>query len=212
MKNREILLNKEQEKAVTHPQGPLLIIAGAGTGKTTVVTERIKYLISQKLAKPEQILALTFTEKAAQQMEKRVDIALPYGTFGLWISTFHSFCDRILRNEALNIGLLPNFKLMTEAESYLLLKKNFWQFKLNYFRPNGNPYKFIEGLIQHFQRLKDEDVSVEDYAVFSKKQTRYRTSAAEEADVTSAGRTAEVNKEEAEKYLELALAYKVYEE
>lgn len=198
MKNREILLNKEQEKAVTHSQGPLLIIAGAGTGKTTVVTERIKYLISQGLAKPEQILALTFTEKAAQQMEKRVDIALPYGTFGLWISTFHSFCDRILRSEALNIGLLPNFKLLTEAESYLLLKKNFWQLKLNYFRPNGNPYKFIEGLLQHFARLKDEDISTENYINFTKNQ--YKDGASE------------VKKEETDKYLELALAYKIYEE
>src|SRR3989344_6332732 len=204
MQKNQIKLNPEQTKAVEYAKGPLLIIAGAGTGKTTVVTERIKYLISQKLAKPEQILALTFTEKAAQQMEKRVDIALPYGTFGLWISTFHSFCDRILRNEALNIGLLPNFKLMTEAESYLLLKKNFWRFKLNYFRPNGNPYKFIEGLIQHFSRLKDEDISNESYLTFVKTQnSNVKTQKSEKV---------EEEKEEIQKYLELAEAYKVYEE
>src|SRR3990170_3429955 len=171
MKTDEIILNKEQEEAVRHDKGPLLIIAGAGTGKTTVVTERIKRLITEGLVKPEEILALTFTEKAAAEMEKRVDVALPYGTFGLWISTFHSFCDRILRNEALNIGLTSNFKLLTEAETYLFVKKNFWDFKLKYFRPSGNPYKFIEGLIQHFARLKDEDVAVEDYQIFARTQS-----------------------------------------
>src|SRR3989344_3124182 len=203
MKNDEIILNKEQEKAVVYDKGSLLIIAGAGTGKTTVITERIKRLIGLKLAKPEEILALTFTEKAAQEMEKRIDMALPYGTFGLWVSTFHSFCDRILRIEALNIGLSPDFKLMTEAETYLFVKKNFWQFNLNYFRPNGNPYKFIEGLIQHFERLKDEDISDESYLAFVKSEIRN--------PCLPAGK-AKSEKEEAEKYLELANAYKVYEE
>ena len=115
MKKKGFALNLEQEKAVKHQKGPLLIIAGAGTGKTTVITERIKYLISEKLAKPEEILALTFTEKAAREMEKRVDIALPYGTFAMWISTFHAFTDRILRNDSLNIGISSNFKLLTDA-------------------------------------------------------------------------------------------------
>lgn len=208
MKNAEISLNKEQKEAIAYDKKPLLIIAGAGTGKTTVVAERIKYLISQDLAKPEEILALTFTEKAAREMENRVDVALPYGTFGLWISTFHSFCDRILRNEALNIGLSPNFKLMTEAETYLFVKKNFWRFDLKYFRPNGNPYKFIEGLIQHFARLKDEDTSAENYLNYARNQNRGGISTDEE----ERGKTTEVKKEETAKTLELAKAYKIYEE
>src|SRR3990167_9442551 len=172
MKFSRIQLNTQQQEAVSHKDGPLLIIAGAGTGKTTVVTGRIKYIIAQRLAKPEELLALTFTEKAAHEMEMRVDVALPYGTFGLWISTFHSFCDRILRSEAINIGLSPNFKLLTDAETYMLVRKNFWSFKLKYFRPQGNPYKFIEGLIQHFSRLKDEDISYEKYLDFSKSVIR----------------------------------------
>ena len=198
MKNDEILLNSEQKKAVQHTIGPLLIIAGAGTGKTTVVSERIKFLVSEKLAKPEEILALTFTEKAAREMERRVDIALPYGTFGLWISTFHSFCDRILREEALSIGLSSNFKLMTGAETYLFVKRNFWKFDLSYFRPNGNPYKFIEGMIAHFDRLKDEDVGAKDYINFSKKQAKEKT--------------VDIDQEDIDKYEELAKAYKVYED
>src|SRR3989304_3687452 len=100
-------LNKEQLQAINHKKGPLLIIAGAGTGKTTVITERIKYLISKNLAKPSEVLALTFTEKASREMQERVDIALPYGYTQMWISTFHSFCDRILRAEALHIAIDP---------------------------------------------------------------------------------------------------------
>ncbi|MCL4390340.1 MAG: ATP-dependent helicase [Patescibacteria group bacterium] len=163
MANEKKILNPQQQKAVEHKDGPLLIVAGAGTGKTTVVTERIKWLIGKDLAKPEEILALTFTEKAAREMEERVDQTLPYGTFGMWILTFHSFCDRILRAEALHIGLSPHYKLLTEAETYLLVKKNFWKFELDHFRPSGNPYKFIEGMIQHFSRLKDEDINPEQY-------------------------------------------------
>ena len=148
-------LNKEQIEAIKHKDGPLLIIAGAGTGKTTVITERIKYLILSKKVKPSEILALTFTEKAAREMEERVDVAMPYGYTQMWIMTFHSLCDRILRREALHIGLDPRYKLMSEAESVQLLRKNLFKLDLNYFRPLGNPNKFISGMLQHFSRLQD---------------------------------------------------------
>src|SRR3954469_14918830 len=90
-------LNQGQREAVTHTDGPLLIVAGAGTGKTTVITRRIAYLIEQGLAQPDEILALTFTDKAAGEMEERVDQLLPLGSYDLWISTFHAFCERILK-------------------------------------------------------------------------------------------------------------------
>src|SRR3990172_9943878 len=99
-----VKLNKRQLEAVTHGDGPLLIVAGAGTGKTTVITERIKWLITKKKINPGEILALTFTDKAAREMEERVDRALPYGVTQMWISTFHAFGDRLLRSEALEIG------------------------------------------------------------------------------------------------------------
>ncbi|MDD5072099.1 MAG: UvrD-helicase domain-containing protein, partial [Patescibacteria group bacterium] len=98
-------LNKEQKEAVTFNGGPLLIVAGAGTGKTTVITQRLGYLIETGKAKPEEILAVTFTDKAAEEMEDRVDKLLPYGYVDLWVSTFHAFCERILRDHALDIGL-----------------------------------------------------------------------------------------------------------
>jgi DNA helicase-2/ATP-dependent DNA helicase PcrA len=160
-------LNKEQLEAVTHKEGPLLIIAGAGTGKTTVVTQRIAYLIEQGKAKADEILALTFTEKAAGEMEERVDRLLPMGYTDLWISTFHSFGERILNTHGLDIGLPTEPKLLNEFEQYALVKNNFDKFDLDYYRPLGNPTKFIQAMLKHFSRLKDEDVSPADYLKYA---------------------------------------------
>src|SRR5207245_1782223 len=93
-------LNDTQRASVMHDAGPLLIIAGAGTGKTTVITRRIAWLIAQKKARPEEILALTFTDKAAAEMEERVDTLVPYGYADVEIATFHAFGDRLLREHA----------------------------------------------------------------------------------------------------------------
>ena len=194
-------LNKEQLEAIQHGKGSLLIIAGAGTGKTTVITERINWLIAQELAKPAEILALTFTNKAAREMEERVDIAMPYGYTDMWILTFHSFCDRVLRDEAIQIGLDPGYYLLTQAETTQFLIKNLFKFELNYFRPLGNPTKFVSGMLQHFSRLKDEDVSSSEYLRWVEKQ---RTK--NKKQITN------MNFEEIEKYLELAKAFKTYEE
>lgn len=196
----KLRLNKQQLEAVKYKKGPLLIIAGAGTGKTTVITERIKYLILGKLAKPSEILALTFTGKAAREMEERVDIMMPYGYTQMWILTFHSFCDRILRAEALHIGLDPKYKLMTEAETVQLLRKNLFKFRLNYFRPLGNPNKFVSGMLRHFSRLQDEDISPKEYLAWAQKKKKAFTKASIE------------EKKEISKWLELAKAFKVYEE
>lgn len=190
MDAQTIQLNSEQLEAVRFSQGPLLIIAGAGTGKTTVITERIKWLITQKKVLPSEILALTFTDKAAREMEARVDIAMPYGYTQMWISTFHAFCDRVLRLDAIHIGLDPAYRLMTEAETILFLRKHLFAFDLHYFRPLGNPTKFLEGMLAHLSRLKDEDISVGDYLSY-------------------AGNVE--NDDEGEKTKELASAYKTYE-
>lgn len=195
----QVSLNKEQERAVKTTDGPLLIIAGAGTGKTTVVAEHIKHLVISKTADPSEILALTFTEKAAREMEERVDVALPYGYTQMWIMTFHSFCDRILRREALHIGLDPRYKLMTQAESVQLISKNLFKLKLNYFRPLGNPAKFVYGMLQHFSRLQDEDCSPLDYVEWVKAKAEGKRLENEE-------------KIEIEKWKELAEAYKDYDE
>lgn len=163
-----VQLNAEQEKAVTHEGGPLLIVAGAGTGKTTVVTQRILWLIQEKKVKPEHILALTFTEKAAQEMIERIDRALPYGYLTLWASTFHAFCQRILQEHALDIGIPNDFRLVNDIDAWLLVRKHLDRFNLDYYRPLGNPTKFIHALLQHFSRCKDEAVEPSAYVEYAK--------------------------------------------
>lgn len=186
------MLNIEQKKAVLYNKGPLLIVAGAGTGKTTVIVEKIKYLIKKKFARPEEILALTFTEKAASEMVDRVDREMPYGYFQMWISTFHSFADQVLKEEASHIGISPGYRLMTTAETVIFLKSNLFLFDLKYFRPLGNPNKFLESLLQHFSRLRDENIDPSDYLIWAKKSKPE-------------------DKNEKEKSLELANAYKTYQ-
>lgn len=160
-------LNKEQLQAVMHKDGPVLIIAGAGTGKTCVITQRIAYIIEQNWAKPDEILALTFTEKAAGEMEERVDRLLPMGYLDLWISTFHGFGERILKEYGTEIGLPADFKLLNEFEQWALVRKNLDKFNLDYYKPLGNPTKFIQALIKHFSRLKDEDISPSQYLAYA---------------------------------------------
>lgn len=188
-------LNPQQLQAVTHGGGPLLIIAGAGTGKTTVITKRIEHLILEKKVSPANILALTFTEKAAQEMETRIDEILPFGYTTMWIETFHAFCDRILRAEAIHIGLNPRYDLMTEAESLLFLRKHLFDFELDYFRPLGNPMKFLQGMLQHFSRLKDDDITPDQYLAYAKKM-----------------KNSDKELDEIKKTEELAHAFKTYED
>lgn len=186
------MLNNQQKQAVEYHQGPLLIIAGAGTGKTTVIINKIEDIIKNNLAKPEEILALTFTEKAAYEMEERLDKKLPYGYFQMTIDTFHGFADQILKQEIINIGLSNNYKLLTETEAIIFFKKNLFQFDLNFYQPVSNPEKFIENLINHFSRLKDENISPNEYLNWVKNNK-------------------ELTPEEKEKYLELAFAYEKYQ-
>lgn len=198
---REKKLNKNQLRAIKHKKGPLLIIAGAGTGKTTVITERIKYLIQKGLAKPEEILALTFTEKAALEMETRVDEIMPLSYGDIWITTFHSFCDQILRQEGLHIGIPTNYKLMTTAESIDLFKRNLFNFSLDYFKPLGNPNKFIEEILRHIGRLQDEAISPTEYLKWANSKLKALKTKGDE-----------VGRLEGQKWIELATVYMEYSE
>ena len=156
-------LNKEQLAAVKHDKGPLLIVAGAGTGKTTVLTRKIAYLISEKKIEPSEILALTFTDKAVKEMEERVEGLLDFGYYDFWISTFHAFCDRVLKNYGLEIGL-PSYSLIDQTKAWILIKRNFDKFLfLKEYRPLGNPTKFIHALISHFSQCKNEGIYPEHY-------------------------------------------------
>ncbi|MDP2939354.1 MAG: UvrD-helicase domain-containing protein [Candidatus Omnitrophota bacterium] len=196
-------LNPQQKEAVIHKEGPLLIIAGAGTGKTAVITRRIAYLISVEKVKPEEILALTFTDKAAGEMQERVDILVPYGFTDTWISTFHAFGDRVLRENALEMGLTPDFRVLTRPETIVFFREHLFEFPLFYYRPLSDPTKFIEAMITLFSRSKDEDVSSEEYLDYSEKLLE---KANKEAPTDAA------LKEEAQRQIELSACYKKYQE
>ena len=104
-------LNKEQLEAVQHVEGPLLILAGAGSGKTRVLTHRMAYLMDKAGVNPWNILALTFTNKAASEMRERVDQLIGYGSENIWVSRFHSTCVRILRRHIERLGYSTNFTI-----------------------------------------------------------------------------------------------------
>ncbi len=160
-------LSQAQRDAVLHGDGPLLIIAGAGTGKTTVLTRRIAHLISSKRARPEEILALTFTEKAAVEMAERVDQLIPYGYAETWIGTFHAFGDHILREAALEAGINPDFRVLTKPEQIIFLRERLFRLPLSRFRPLGDPTRHLDALLTFVSRAKDEDVSPSKYQAFA---------------------------------------------
>ncbi len=115
-------LNEQQRKAATHVNGPLLIVAGAGSGKTRVLTYRIAYLLQQHHALPKQILALTFTNKAAREMQDRIKKLIGDQASGLWMGTFHSIFSKILRFEAEKIGFSSNFSIYDTSDSENAIK------------------------------------------------------------------------------------------
>ena len=191
-------LNDEQCRAVTHGEGPLLIVAGAGTGKTTVITQRIAWLIATKRARPEEILALTFTDKAAAEMEARVDELVPYGMIGAEIATFHAFCDRLVRLHAVELGITSQLKVGTRADMLVFLRERIFELGLDRYLPLGRPDEHLQALLAVFDRARDEDVSPERYHDFA---ARLATEAGDDPAL----------RDRAESELEKARAYAAYQ-
>ncbi len=116
-------LNEPQREAVYHTDGPLLILAGAGSGKTRVLTHRIAYLIEERNVNPWNILAITFTNKAAGEMRERVDSLVGFGSESIWVSTFHSMCVRILRRFIDRLGYDNRFTIYDTDDQKTLMKE-----------------------------------------------------------------------------------------
>lgn len=143
-------LNEQQKQAVLATEGPVLIIAGAGSGKTRTLTYRIAYLINKQIAKPSEILAVTFTNKAAREMKERLQTLLGNQVIPLWMGTFHSVCARILRIEAEKIGLSRNFTIYDVDDSVRALRKILSSKGLS-------PQKFNPKVVQNrISRLKNQ--------------------------------------------------------
>ena len=150
-------LNPEQERAVKHFKGPLLILAGAGSGKTRVLTHRIAYLISEYNVNPWNILALTFTNKAAGEMRERVDQIVGESAGDIWVSTFHSACVRILRRQIEAIGYGRNFTIYDSDDQKSLMRDILKYLQLD-------PKKYRERtILSAISSAKDELITPEQY-------------------------------------------------
>ena len=152
-------LNDQQQEAVFHTEGPLLILAGAGSGKTRVLTHRIAYLIEEKGINPWNILAITFTNKAAGEMRERVDKIVGFGSESIWVSTFHSTCVRILRRHIELLGYDSNFTIYTPDEQKTVIKEIC---KLH--QIDTKIYK-ERNLLSAISKAKDEMLTPERYAL-----------------------------------------------
>ncbi|MBQ6236001.1 MAG: UvrD-helicase domain-containing protein, partial [Clostridia bacterium] len=173
-------LNPPQREAVTTTEGPLLILAGAGSGKTRVLTHRIAYLIEEKGVSPYRILALTFTNKAAKEMRERVDALVETDAKAIWVATFHGFCARLLSMEIDRIGYGKSFIIYDEQDQQSLIghiikdmnlndkvfskrmlagifshAKNHSLSPLAFLRETGQPTQILEAFKLYEKRLKD---------------------------------------------------------
>jgi DNA helicase-2/ATP-dependent DNA helicase PcrA len=152
-------LNDRQLEAVVHGEGPLLLLAGAGTGKTRVLARRLAWLIASKRARPSEILALTFTDKAAAEMEERVDVLVPYGFADVEISTFHAFGRRLLAEFALVLGLAGEPRLLDDAEALVFARERLFDLPLERLRPLADPTRHLQALLAAADRARDEGIA-----------------------------------------------------
>lgn len=171
-------MNPRQKEAVLHTDGPLLLMAGAGSGKTRVLTHRIAYLIEEKEVNPWNILAITFTNKAAKEMKERVNAILVSGGEDVWVSTFHSMCVRILRRDVDFIGYNRNFTIIDSSEQLTLMKRILKELNID---PKKYDPRSILGTIsqaknslqtpQDFAKMQGsyyEDIAAKCYAAYQK--------------------------------------------
>ena len=162
-------LNEAQRAAVTHSGGPLLVLAGAGSGKTRVITRRIAWLASQGIT-PESVLALTYSAKAAEEMRGRAEELLETPYEELVCTTFHSFCVRLLQEEALEAGYDPFFHPATPADRLALLMERLDELDVRAHDMRGNPAPFLGKVIKRIDRLKDEMVTSGEYLAWALSQ------------------------------------------
>src|SRR5215211_5372714 len=161
-------LSRSQREAVTHPGGPLLVIAGAGTGKTRTITSRFAWLVEEGAA-ADQVLALTFSSPAAAEMRERLESLIEAPYEDLYVSTFHAFCSRLLAEEALEVGIDPFFSPVTPADRLALLLERLEDLTIRHHEIRGNPAPLLASFVSRIDRLKDEMVSCADYRAYAER-------------------------------------------
>jgi DNA helicase-2/ATP-dependent DNA helicase PcrA len=182
-------LNRSQRAAVTHPGGPLIVVAGAGTGKTRTLTCRFGWLVEQG-ARPDEILALTFSSQAAAEMRERLEALIEAPYEELHVATFHGFCSRLLQDEALEAGLDPFFSTVTPADRLALLLDRIDELTIRHHEIRGNPAPLLASFVSRIDRLKDEMVSAEDYRAYAERLAK-RCAEGDDAARASAAREVE---------------------
>src|SRR3954468_21121059 len=151
-------LNPPQREAVEHGDGPMLILAGAGSGKTRVLTHRVAHLVLSGRVQHSEVLAITFTNKAAQEMRERVELLLGRRARGMWVMTFHSACARMLRGEAPKLGYTRQFTIYDASDARRLVKRCLDQL-------DADPKRFTPNAVAHqISDAKNKLRSADDYA------------------------------------------------
>lgn len=145
----------------------MLVVAGAGTGKTRVITHRIAYLIAQKKARPSEILALTFTEKAAREMEDRLYELIGWESFQVPVMTFHAFGTELLTRYASHVGRSIRGGLLNDMQKTLLLQQHLDRFKFRYYGPQSNIFEFLEGVVAYIGMLQNAGITVDAYLKYA---------------------------------------------
>src|SRR5450755_1925614 len=159
--------DERQREAIEHVHGPMLVVAGAGTGKTTVLTQRIARLIREGHARPDEILALTYTKNSAEEMRERVKSELS-GTdlTGLQATTFHDYCFGLLNRNGKGFGVVD------DKDLWIILRKRIPELNLNYFVRAANVGQFLTDLLEFMRRCQDELVGPQEYAAYLAKVER----------------------------------------
>lgn len=153
--------DEPQREAIEHVRGPALVVAGAGTGKTTVLTRRIANLIGNQHARPDEVLALTYTDNAAREMRNRASLELGGAApGGLQVQTFHAYCNELLRKSG------RNFNVLDDKELWIYLRRRLPELKLNYFVRAANVAKFLDDLLDFMRRCQDELVGPAEYSAY----------------------------------------------
>ncbi|HEY3297904.1 MAG TPA: ATP-dependent DNA helicase [Armatimonadota bacterium] len=201
-------LNEEQKSAVEYVAGPQVIVAGPGSGKTRVIISKIEHLVTNVGIDPSRILAITFSNKAAEEMADRLGEAFPYSSHEFNVHTFHALCWNIVQEFAADAGFRQGVRVLDQAAAWVMVRRHIEEFGLYHYLPNSDPFRHIFDLLGHISRAKDEGVSPEEYSAFAcGKRAEYEaireTLSSEESD----GLCVEVEKRE-----ELARFYTRYQE